>query len=79
VPTRATTFSQANKLCFRATPAQAGWLAQHMADTGHSISRVLREAIDLYIAAETSRVAPNVVTAQDPVREHVERAPAPIS
>ena len=43
-------FSQANKLCFRATPEQSAWLAAHMAETGLSISRVLRDAIALYIA-----------------------------
>ena len=43
-------FSQANKLCFRATAEQALWLAEHMAATGLKTSRVLRDAIDLYIA-----------------------------
>ena len=47
-------FSQANKLCFRATPEQAKWLSEHMARTGHSISRVLRDAIALYISAHTN-------------------------
>jgi hypothetical protein len=44
-------FSQANKLCFRATPEQSAWLASHMATTGKAISAVLRNAIDIYIAA----------------------------
>lgn len=47
----AASFSQANKLCFRATPAQATWLAEHIATAGRPISDVLREALDLYIAA----------------------------
>ena len=49
--TPAVRFSQANKLCFRATPEQALWLATHMTETGLSISPVLRTAIDLYISA----------------------------
>lgn len=44
-------FSQANKLCFRATPEQSAWLASHMASTGKSISALLRDAIDLYITS----------------------------
>lgn len=48
-------FSQANKLCFRATPAQSPWLAAHIAATGLSISHVLREAVDLYMAAHQSQ------------------------
>ncbi len=43
-------FSQANKLCFRAPPEQSAWLAAHLAATGKSISAVLRDAIELYIA-----------------------------
>lgn len=54
-PRPAVGFSQANKLCFRATPAQSHWLAEHMAATGLSISHVLREALDLYIAAHQSQ------------------------
>lgn len=50
-PRPAVGFSQANKLCFRATPAQSPWLAAHMAATGLSISHLLRDAVDLYIAA----------------------------
>ncbi len=44
-----TGFSQGNKLCCRATPAQAAWLAQHTSGTGVQISAVMRAAIDLYI------------------------------
>ena len=47
-------FSQANKLCFRATPAQSPWLAEHLTATGLSITQVMREALDLYIAAHQS-------------------------
>ena len=50
-------FSQANKLCFRATPAQSPWLAAHIAATGVSITHVLREALDLYIAAHPTAAA----------------------
>jgi hypothetical protein len=61
--TAAVEFSQANKLCFRATPAQSPWLAEHMAATGLSISHILRAALDLYIAAHQP---PNTPLAFDP-------------
>lgn len=51
-------FSQANKLCVRATPAQSQWLAQHIAQTGLSISDVLKHALDLYIASNTHTGTP---------------------
>jgi hypothetical protein len=51
-PPAGASFSQANKLCCRATPAQSTWLAEHMACAERSISEVLRDALDLYIAAQ---------------------------
>lgn len=48
-------FSQANKLCFRATAAQSVWVAGHLAATERSITRVLRDALDLYIRSHRPR------------------------
>jgi hypothetical protein len=58
-PTPRACFSQANKLCFRATPSQSTWLAAHLPATGLSVTRLMRDALDRYIAAHAPSPHPH--------------------